>query len=38
MPQRRSFASGIELLTAPKTLLTLLMGSVALSVLGNAAY
>ena len=38
MRQRRSFTSGLQVLTAPKTLLTLLIGSVSLSVLGNAAF
>lgn len=38
MRQRRSFASGLQVLTAPKTLLTLLLGSVSLSVLGNSVF
>lgn len=36
MWKRRSFASGLELLTSPKTFVTLLVGSVSLGVLGNA--
>lgn len=36
--QRGSLASGLKLLSAPKTLATFLLGGVALGVLGNAVY
>ena len=36
--RRTSRSSGLELLTAPKTLSTFLLGGVALGVLGNAVY
>jgi len=38
MRQRRSFASGMQLLTTPQSLLTFLIGGIALGVLGNAVY
>ena len=38
MARRLPLASGIQVLTAPKTLLTFLTGGIALSVLGNAVY
>jgi hypothetical protein len=38
MACRLPLASGIQVLTAPKTLLTFLTGGIALSVLGNAVY
>ena len=38
MARRLPRVSGIQVLTAPKTLLTFLTGGIALSVLGNAVY
>lgn len=38
MRPRRLFTSGMQLLTTPQTLLTFLIGGIALGVLGNAAY
>src|SRR5712691_1563995 len=38
MRQRRSFVSGMQLLTTPQSLLTFLIGGIALGVLGNAVY
>jgi hypothetical protein len=38
MARRLSLASGIQVLTAPKTFFTFLTGGIALSVLGNAVY
>ena len=38
MARRLPLASGIQVLTAPKTLFTFLTGGIALSVLGNAVY
>lgn len=38
MRPQRSFTSGIQLLTTPQTLLTFLIGGIAMGVLGNAVY
>jgi hypothetical protein len=38
MARRLPLTSGIQVLTAPKTLLTFLTGGIAVSVLGNAVY
>jgi hypothetical protein len=38
MARRLPLVSGIQVLTAPQTLLTFLTGGIALSVLGNAFY
>ncbi len=38
MRPQRFFSSGMQLLTAPQTLLTFLIGGIALGVLGNAVY